>query len=907
MGWQALTKPIIDFFKDGQSLESPSLCYDVPPSFAARLPWVEMDDKGWVTLEDGRSHGLFFDITPLVTEDKTQTQLNRVVQSLQSTFTALQQDEDQPFVIQLYARDVDRFDDLTERLLSQAQVKDAFTRQTLEADQRHFDLIGRPQGIHSIDGRAWRARQRQVKLAIYRWMPPNASNTEIQKNMSQLESLRRRLLAPSAFLDQGIGITPSTGERIHDWLAPFFNPSGIKGETLRYRPTRSDIDQDFSERLLRSSIRSDHEQGLWWFEGEKPVATRVMELDTWDNESFLAGALFGEVAEEEGDKKPQSVLFDELPPGTMMAMTLIPQTKAQARGRIRQVQTSAVGEEIELETLRHTCDTFNTHVEKHPLWRGQLAFYIQGHSLGEVESHTDSLRAIFNGRNLSLRFIKNTDQESPLDSYLRWLPMNYQPERDTKYWYCGWVWLDDMLRLSPFFGRATGTGSDTFHYFNRGGELFGFDPLTDYTSNGHLNLFGPSGSGKSATLVGMCLRQLIRHRPRMFIIEAGNSFGPLGAYCERYGLSVNRVQINGRSKGVMAPFADAKHLVGQAIPHLSDEDALDIERLNDNDSPEDDTRDILGELEIMARLMITGGEQKEMEDYRRADSSMVRDAIKAAAESCHLAQEQVRPSHIKDALLTFSQDTTRPQARRERARLMGESMAFFCDGLEGQIFDQDAQHWPEADVTIIDLGLYAKTGYEAQMAAAYISLINRINDIAERDQYSGRHIITLTDEAHLIVTNDLLAPYAVKIVKMWRKLNAWFWLATQDLADFPAIARKMLNNAEWWVMLNMPEDEIKNLEAFKKLSEAEKNLIRSMQSEKHKYKEGVVTGQDGALMQRLTIVPPALYLALGETDGEAKKTRKTLMNERGIDELEAVMLKAQQIEAARAAYSGEGE
>jgi hypothetical protein len=227
--------------------------------------------------------------------------------------------------------------------------------------------------------------------------------------------------------------------------------------------------------------------------------------------------------------------------------------------------------------------------------------------------------------------------------------------------------------------------------------------------------------------------------------------------------------------------------------------------------------------------------------------------------------------------------------------------------LEGQIFDQDAQHWPEADVTIIDLGLYAKTGYEAQMAAAYISLINRINDIAERDQYSGRHIITLTDEAHLIVTNDLLAPYAVKIVKMWRKLNAWFWLATQDLADFPAIARKMLNNAEWWVMLNMPEDEIKNLEAFKKLSEAEKNLIRSMQSEKHKYKEGVVTGQDGALMQRFTIVPPALYLALGETDGEAKKTRKTLMNERGIDELEAVMLKAQQIEAARAAYSGEGE
>ncbi|MDF5383217.1 conjugative transfer ATPase, partial [Vibrio parahaemolyticus] len=173
---------------------------------------------------------------------------------------------------------------------------------------------------------------------------------------------------------------------------------------------------------------------------------------------------------------------------------------------------------------------------------------------------------------------------------------------------------------------------------------------------------------------------------------------------------------------------------------------------------------------------------------------------------------------VKEALIAFSEDGSRPDARRERARVMGEAMAFFCDGLEGKIFDQEAEHWPEVDVTIIDLGLYAKTGYEAQMAAAYISLINRINGIAERDQYSGRDIVTLTDEGHLTASNELLAPYAVKIVKMWRKLRAWFWLATQDLADFPDIARKMLNNAEWWVMLNMTEDELTNLSAFKKLS-----------------------------------------------------------------------------------------
>ncbi|MFM2588234.1 conjugative transfer ATPase [Vibrio sp. TBV020] len=901
---QAIKRHTLDFFTEGKHLEAPGLDYSVPPSFAANLPWIEVSDKGLVQLEDGRSLGLFLDITPVTTEDKTQQALTKLTRSVAHTLTSLI-DEDNPWVVQIFARDVDNFGDITDTLWEQARVKDEFTRAVLDADKRHFDLIGREQGIFAVDNRPWRARERQVRLAIYRWMPEEANEAQLQKNLSKLKSIRRQLLSPSSLGNVGIGIKPSSGESIHGWLSPFFNPSGIRGETLRYRKPRSVIDQDFSERLLRSGIRSDADNGLWWFDGERPVATRVMELDSWDNEQFLSGALFGEVCEE-GDKSPQSVVFDELPPGTMMAMTLVAQSKAQARARIKVVKEAAVGDEPELEALRERCDDFDTHVEKHPLWRGQLAFYLQGESVSDIEERTDSLRAIFNSRSLALRFIKNSDQESPLDSYLRWLPMNYHPEQDNKLWYCGWVWLEDMLALSPLFGRATGTGSDLFHYYNRGGELFGFDPLSDYLSNAHLNLFGPSGSGKSATLVGQCLRLLASKRPRLFIIEAGNSFGPFGAFCERYGLSVNRIQVNGRSKGLMAPFADAKHLVGQAIPNVSDDKALEVEHLNDNDSPDDDERDILGELEIMARLMITGGEKREMDDYRRADSSMVREAIKVAAESCHQAQCQVRPSHVKDALLAFSEERKRPEARRARARMMGEAMAFFCEGLEGQIFDQDAEHWPEADVTIIDLGLYAKTGYEAQMAAAYISLINRINTIAERDQYSGRDIVTLTDEAHLIVTNELLAPYAVKIVKMWRKLRAWFWLATQDLADFPSIARKMLNNAEWWVMLNMPEDELTNLEAFKKLSEAEKNLIRSMQSEKHKYKEGVVTGMDGKLMQRFRVVPPALYLALGETDGEAKEARQALMQAQGISELDACLLKAQQIEQARMDYCGEG-
>ena len=285
---------VSDFFTEGKALEAPGLDYSVPPSFAANLPWINVSDKGLVQLEDGRSMGLFFDITPVTTEDKTQDELNKIIRSVAHSLTSLV-DEDHPWVVQLFARDVDNFGDITQTLWDNARIKDDFTRAVLDVDKRHFDLIGREQGIFAVDSRPWRARERQVRLAVYRWVPENATLEQQQKNLRELRSIRRRLLSPSTFNDQGIAIQSSTGESIHAWLAPFFNPSGIRGETLRYRPARSVIDQDFSERLLRSGIRSDVENGLWWFEGDKTVGMRVMELDTWDNESFLAGAVFGEV------------------------------------------------------------------------------------------------------------------------------------------------------------------------------------------------------------------------------------------------------------------------------------------------------------------------------------------------------------------------------------------------------------------------------------------------------------------------------------------------------------------------------------------------------------------------------------------------------------------------------------
>lgn len=72
-------------------------------------------------------------------------------------------------------------------------------------------------------------------------------------------------------------------------------------------------------------------------------------------------------------------------------------------------------------------------------------------------------------------------------------------------------------------------------------------------------------------------------------------------------------------------------------------------------------------------------------------------------------------------------------------------------------------------------------GYGDALAVAYTSLLDSVQSRGEEHRGRGRRpIIFLTDEGHLITTNDLLGPNR-QGTKMWRKLNIWFWLATQNL------------------------------------------------------------------------------------------------------------------------------
>jgi hypothetical protein len=183
------------------------------------------------------------------------------------------------------------------------------------------------------------------------------------------------------------------------------------------------------------------------------------------------------------------------------------------------------------------------------------------------------------------------------------------------------------------------------------------------------------------------------------------------------------------------------------------------------------------------------------------------------------------------------------------------------------------------------MGMLAREGYEDQLIVAYLSMMSHINALVEAQQHQQRPTLVVTDEGHIITTNPLLSRYVVKITKMWRKLGAWFWIATQNLEDFPDASRRMLNMMEWWLCLVMPKEEVEQIARFKDLSDEQRRLLLSARKEPGKYTEGVVLA-DG-LNALFRNVPPPLSLALAMTEKHEKAERARLMQQQGLSELDA--------------------
>ncbi|MCJ1111654.1 conjugative transfer ATPase, partial [Escherichia coli] len=601
--------------------------YHAGPSIIDFLPWVEyLDEEQCLLLDDGVSVGAVYEVTPAATEGRTAERLEQIRDTVED---ALQDSFDEydthPWVVQFFCQDendVDAYLDHLKGYVKPHAQRTAFTEAWLGEMERHLRGIARPEGLFTdtlVTGQPWRGQQRRTRMVVYRRIGKNSHDP--MPPVAMLNQVCERVVG--ALGGAGVRCTRMNGLQVHGWLLRLFNPrpEWVDRDTLYRLATRAapqeapegmmPVMTDFAESLWFTPPVSDPENGVWWLDGLPHAAVVVEKLRTPPE----AGTLTGEKARGE---KTVNALMDTFPEGTMLCMTIVVQPQDTLEERFTRLSKNAVGENTESIRARQDVATVKEYLgNRHKLYRAGISFLLRAEDMDSLKRKRVALTTALLGA--GLQPVRPEFDVGPLNSWLRALPMCFDPDTDRKQWYTRLMWVQHLAGLLPVTGRETGTGHPGFSFFNRGGDVLTFDPLNklDRTQNAHLLLFGPTGAGKSATLCAVLSQMMAVHRPRLFIAEAGNSFGLLADYFESLGLSVNKISVKPGSGVSLPPFADAYKLVEEGQT-LQDVDEQALPEIDEGDE-EEDQRDILGEMEISARMMITGGDPKEEAALKRAD------------------------------------------------------------------------------------------------------------------------------------------------------------------------------------------------------------------------------------------------------------------------------------------------
>jgi len=891
--------------------------YREPSSFCEFLPWKDYNkDEGVFEFDDGASVGAVFELKPIDVEGRPMHILKKVELGLQKAIQNMPSHPNSPWIIQTYLQDEPITDlvDMVREYASPDAKKTTHHELWLQELEEHTTHMAKPGGMFYDQGSQfwWNGQNRKVRCVIYRrskmseWLKGGKPIPGKGTPADELNDVINSFIG--SLTQAGVGTRRYNAADLYQWLLPWFSPrpEGFDSaqDYLKVRRFPDDdecfgVSADLAEMVTLGSPESQ-EDGSWSFTG---VQHRLISLQGIDTPP-ITGVL---TAEQDSAAGRTASMWDQLPKGCIFVTTIVALPQSQIKAHCNNIiKAGGLGSPEARQSstqAEHALDNIAAGRSLLPAFSG---VYVHGETTFDLNRNTQQAINVLT----AFQFNPVIPRYDPtaMDNYIRHLPMAFSYELDkTNSRITKLTYAHHIARMLPLYGRGTGTGNPGKLFFNRVGEPLMFDPVKDKSRVAHGLIFGPTGCGKSATINYMAMHEMAVHKPRLFIIEKGDSFGLLGSYFASTGLSVNKVKFKPNSDISLPPYANAFAALAQAeeneasmeIALMSSADDKFDERGNlIEDDEDDEMRDYLSEMELITRMMITGADAEKEKQFELPDKQLVRRALlDATRRQRDKNKDYVLPSNVVEMFREYAEKPNLTDTRKERIQYMADALEYWTDGLHGKFFNRPGKAWQESDVTILDMGILTSEQYKDMLAVTLVTLINTITGIGEKYQYEGRQTQVYTDEGHAITTNPTLVKPFVFGAKTWRKLNIWLTQATQNFKDYPDEAEKMISLAEWWYCLVMEDAEVKELERFRRISDEQKEMLVSARKQKGAFTEGVVLSDNVNSLFR--IVMPALPLALAGTDGDEKAKLRALMKEHNISELDAIYHVAGQIKATR--------
>lgn len=910
-------------FSFAKRIKTERSSYYVAPTIANAFNWEGYNDEiRCMELSDGKSIGAVYELSAIPTEGETEEFLKDLRLQFSELFSNVfprYDDVNCPWIVSFYVSDDVGLDDAFETM--QLYVDDRarhrpYSQLYLRWWQRHCETLSTKNGlfVDPMTGLPAKGCTRRLRLVFYRNITKKATYTGADNIYEELDNV---CIALESYLKTArIRFIRYSETEFHRWMSKWLSPKPPGYETtsqfLQDNPLPGNEHKtpgfDLTQSVFNSTPESDTEQGTWCFDGILHKFIPILGFKRLPED----GVLTAERKEGKGNNAPYIAAFDKFPEGAIFMMTVVLQNEAQIMKRVdrieqrakKSVTTDAAVAVAEADVIKLMIN------EKNYLFPTAMGLYIRADDATKLRLSVAQCFQLLSS--LGFNPLKANKDLVGIDSYLRFLPFNYNYEFDRKSLFrsrlCS---LKQIASTFPAYGRTQGTGHPGYSAFNRQMEMVMFDIINDRENNAHVLTFGTTGSGKSAFNISMLMQMMAMKFPRMVFVDAGASLRQMVNLWQALGIKTNIIDIQMIARPPeysLNPFANTQGMMKQLekMEQLK-QSLLDYEKeleekvqaltkvaSNTELQAEFSERDFLVDFVAAAILMITGADSKELDALTRQDRYFILEGIKRAAKNAlNSGYKEMIPSDLAEAFSELSQACDSPEIARRYAMLEHGLRTFVEAPLNAMYFNRRGKALPDADVTWLELGVFKddREENEAPRALVFITTMNNTMTLAEKYKSEGRPTIFFGDECHIVTKKPITAASVVQCAKMSRKVNLWIWLATQNVKDFPDDAKKIVSMMEYLFVLYCDVKEREEILRFRELTPGQQRMIGSLKKAKGKYMENVMVCNLGSYLFRN--IPPREVLALAGTDSEENHLRSQLAKEFECNEVEASLLMAQ--------------